>query len=152
MIVDGYIKILKDNGLKITKQRKTILEIFCSNQNSLISAKHLREILLTDYQMNLSFDTIYKNIHTLVDLKIISEKIIDKQGKYILKTSFKDQHVFICLNCGKTIQIDDNCSHGHVMKNYPTFMVKYHNLELFGYCNDCHHVVIKGEKINNKPV
>ncbi|PTK59150.1 transcriptional repressor, partial [Staphylococcus haemolyticus] len=56
MNTNDAIKILKDNGLKYTKKREDMINIFVK-EDKYINAKHIQQQLDKDYP-GISFDTI----------------------------------------------------------------------------------------------
>ena len=61
MNTNDAIKILKDNGLKYTKKREDMINIFVK-EDKYINAKHIQQQLDKDYP-GISFDTIYHYIY-----------------------------------------------------------------------------------------
>ena len=70
MNTNDAIKILKDNGLKYTKKREDMINIFV-NEDKYINAKYIQQQLDNDYP-GISFDTIYRNLHLFKDLNIMA--------------------------------------------------------------------------------
>lgn len=134
-------KKLKDYNFKVTSQRDAIIKTFINNNDGYISAKNLKKQLFQDFGLDLSFDTIYKNLSLFESLGIITEKQLNKMSKYILNDKITNNDVFICLNCYKRIEIEDYCKHYELMKKYPDLMIKRHLLEIYGYCSDCKSVM-----------
>ncbi|MEM8893146.1 MAG: transcriptional repressor [Bacteroidota bacterium] len=102
--------ILKDFGLRKTKSREDILELFIDNEYALSQA---------DIESHLShtFDrvTVYRTIRTFQEKGLI-HKILTDEGapKYALcsdecaATEHHHEHVhFKCENCGQTTCLDD---------------------------------------------
>lgn|SRR5690554_2769401 len=119
--------------MRMTKQRKLILDIFEENKEPL-SAEMIYN-LLPNGSMNLS--TIYRTIEKLGDLLIISKSIIDSTAYYYL-TKGKHHHYLICINCKKMSETD--CIIGQMVqqiKNTSGFKVINHDLTFYGYCSDC---------------
>ena len=57
MNTNDAIKILKDNGLKYTKKREDMINIFVK-EDKYINAKHIQQQLDKDYQVSLSIQFI----------------------------------------------------------------------------------------------
>ncbi len=78
--------------------------------------------------------TIYRELDFLVDLGLVNEVDFgDRTKRYELK-DLKHHHHLICLNCKKVADVNIKESF-NVPKN---FKVVRHNLEFFGYCQNCH--------------
>lgn len=95
----NFEKILKNNGLRVTQARLTILEFF-ENANRSFSLPELEEKLLD----KMDRATIYRNLLSLYKNGILHQ-VKDGNGvsKYIItKRDVAGNHAhFVCLNCGK---------------------------------------------------
>ena len=89
MNTNDAIKILKDNGLKYTKKREDMINIFVK-EDKYINAKHIQQQLDKDYP-GISFDTIYRNLHLFKDLKNPEEifKLLSQLNAYDNRTTKK---------------------------------------------------------------
>lgn len=119
--------------MRMTKQRKLILDIFKNNKKPL-SADLIYELLPTD-SMNLS--TVYRTIEKLSDLAIISKSVIDNISYYYL-TDGRHHHYLICLSCKEMREI--NCEISNMSKEIKEdsgFVITSHDLTFYGYCSEC---------------
>lgn len=95
----NFEKILKNNGLRVTQARLTILAFFESANRS-FSLPELEERLLD----KMDRATIYRNLLSLYKNGILHQ-VKDGNGvsKYIItKRDVAGNHAhFVCLNCGK---------------------------------------------------
>lgn len=140
--VNKLMQILKNHGYKYTDKRKAMIELLV-NEDRYINAKYVSEILGEIYP-GLSFDTIYRNLNTYVELGILENTEIN--GEKFFKVSCLNvehhHHHHICLRCGKakTIHVD-LCRELNVpeLKGY---RIDGHKFEIYGLCPEC----IKEEK------
>lgn len=137
MLNEDVIDKLIENKYKITQFRKFLVDIFCENEHSLLSAKVIKEILQNTYNYNASFDTIYKNLSIFCELNIVHEKIINHESFYVVSKTFEDHHHFICLKCAEMFDIDDFCTNEFFNEKFQEFEVSGHNLEVYGICAQC---------------
>ncbi len=137
MLNQDIIDILVDNNYKITSFRKCLIDIFCENEHSLLSAKILKEILLNTYEYNASFDTIYKNLTLFCELNILHEKVINHESFYVISKTLEEHHHFICLRCAEIYDITDYCSNTFYSEKFEDFEVSSHHLEVYGVCKEC---------------
>ena len=79
--VSRIMAILKENGYKYTERRKAIIELLVK-EDRYLNAKYISEILVKTYP-GLSFDTIYRNLNTYVELKILG--YIEIKGERFFK-------------------------------------------------------------------
>ncbi len=134
MDVSQALLILKENGYKYTGKREQMLQLF-SNEKRYLSAKDVLEAMQTDYP-GLSFDTIYRNLSTFVDLGILEMTELDGEKKFRFSCSINEHHHhIICLSCGKT-------KHLHLcpmdsLNDATDFFIVGHKFEVYGYCMEC---------------
>ena len=103
MNTNDAIKILKDNGLKYTKKREDMINIFV-NEDKYINAKYIQQQLDNDYP-GISFDTIYRNLHLFKDLNIVESTELDGEMKFRIACTNHHNHHFIWENCGDKKEI-----------------------------------------------
>lgn len=132
------LEILKRNSLSITDSRKIILELFLKTEGALAHA---------DIEKNtaVNFDrvTVYRTLQTFTDNGIIHQ--IPTTDNTILYALCKDkceaghhhdEHVhFICVNCEKTICMDDVVV--PQVKLPKGFIPLQTAMVVKGTCNDC---------------
>ena len=132
------LEILKRNSLSITDSRKIILELFLKTEGALAHA---------DIEKNTSvnFDrvTVYRTLQTFTENGIIHQ--IPTTDNTILYALCKDkceaghhhdEHVhFICVNCEKTICMDDVVV--PQVKLPKGFIPLQTAMVVKGTCNDC---------------
>ncbi|WP_313467715.1 transcriptional repressor, partial [Carnobacterium sp.] len=69
--VEKAISVLKDHGFKYTDKREQILSIFV-NEDRYLTAKDIH-LLLKEKFPTISYDTIYRNLYTFVELDVLEE-------------------------------------------------------------------------------
>jgi Fur family peroxide stress response transcriptional regulator len=94
--MEKYIKILKNNQIKVTPQRLAIVSLMETHGH--ISVREIYEKIKKSFP-SLSLATIYKNINTMLESNFIKElKIVGLESKYELA---KEAHShLICNSCG----------------------------------------------------
>jgi len=128
----NYISLLKENDLKATIQRTSILQ-------SIDHAGHINiDDIYDDVKKQyptLSLATIYKNIIMMQENNVIVEVPMNSQkSKYELK---KEEHMhLICQACGdiKDAAITTETKEILVIEN---FQVNTSQINLFGLCEKC---------------
>jgi Fe2+ or Zn2+ uptake regulation protein len=127
--VENYLAILKDNGYKLTSNRKHVLEILLRNK---------RPLTLNDIKQlckNVDFATVYRIIGLYLSLNIVDEiKLLEKQIHYELMGADHHHHI-ICSKCGKIERID-LCIIDQA-KKLTKYKITYHTLEFKGLCPAC---------------
>ena len=121
MIVD----LLKDNNVKVTKQRVSILEAIVKLESNASIKNILNEC------SDIDKSTIYRSIDTLIDNNIIDKSLLGNEVIYEIKGNHK--HYLKCVKCNKT-EILDECPFEHNIKGYK---VINHVVNIEGICEDC---------------
>ena len=118
--------ILKNNNLKITKQRIDVLK-------SIIKLEDNATITNIINNCNMDKSTIYRILNTLVKHNIIIKDVnYNNDDYYMLKSNHK--HYIKCVKCNK-MQVLDNCQFDNIkVDNYE--IIK-HSLKIEGICKDC---------------
>ena len=128
----NYISLLKENNLKATIQRTSILK----------SIDHAGHINIDDIYEDvkelyptLSLATIYKNIIVMQENNVIIEVPMNgEKSKYELK---KDDHIhLICQTCGEIqdTKITKKAQEALVIEN---FQLNSSQINLYGLCKRC---------------
>jgi len=130
---EAVVKILKNNGYRITSPRvKIIKEI----KSSPLSAKQIHENL-NDKSIDLV--TVYRTLEVLVDLNLIAKITFDDNIiKYEALSKHRHHHHLVCEVCGKIkdIEMEDEEFFNKIMKKYK-FDLTSHSLEFLGRCSRC---------------
>lgn len=132
-ILDALIR----SGYKITKPRRILSAIFAKNIGKMLSAKDLKEITLKDYNWDMSYDTIYKNLALFTQLQIVQEKKLKNGNMYVLNVLGEDTHQIICISCGMIKEIEDLCTDEALQMRFSEYKIEYHVYEIYGVCPEC---------------
>lgn len=143
--------IVKQNGYKMTIQRKNILMHFINNREEHLSAEKVYDILKTK---GIGISTVYRSINIFVDLGILKKIRVDNTNYYELKMYARKPlpiH-FQCNECNKIKDIIDK----EVIFKYlkiNSLLEKEYNIEIndvdivfHGLCKNC----INKKNINSK--
>lgn len=128
-------KLLKDRGYKNTPKRYDMLE-FIFRQNKYVTARDIQQALKDKYQ-GLSFDTIYRNLSTFVEVDVVEVTELDGEKRFRSKCSSSEHHHhFICLDCGNTKSIH-GCPMENIPMDLPGYKIQSHKFEIYGLCPEC---------------
>lgn len=130
-------QILRSKNLRVTEQRKIILDMILSSENRLSAY----DIQMRLRQMKKSFGlaTVYRTLTALEEGGVIkkSEMPSDDCAFYSCDTGHK--HCFVCTECKHEIEID-LCPINHEAQQLAQkmdFEITGHSFEIFGICKDC---------------
>ncbi len=103
-IIDKLKEIIKEKGLKYTRQREVIFETILNCKKHL-GAEELYSIILEKYKdEKIGIATIYRALVFLEDENLISSISVGKDAKKF-ETSFKEHHDhLICVKCNKIVE------------------------------------------------
>lgn len=135
MDVSGALKILKQEGYKLTDKREEIL-VFFDKHKRYVSAKEVLEFMKTKHP-GLSFDTIYRNLSLFATLHILEATELQGEKHFRLSCDHNTHHHhFICTDCGKTKTIHA-CPMAMLGDSLEHFDITGHKFEVYGTCNEC---------------
>jgi len=136
MLADDYIQHFKTRGFRVTRTRRSMIEIFLS-KNQPLSPQDVAT-LLSNKGVIVNKTTIYRELDFLMSEKIIREvKIVGKSLYYELSDRAHHHHV-ICNGCGiiEDISLPEKNLFKEVVRQ-TQFEIKDHSLEFYGHCRQC---------------
>jgi Fur family ferric uptake transcriptional regulator len=130
--------VISDGGLKTTKQREEIFNIFLRSPGH----KNLSQIYARVAKANpkIGYITVYRTLKLLTRLGLAEErKFADGETRYepVVRGGHHDH--LICLGCGKIIEFEDDAIEtlqSRVADRY-RFKIFHHRMELYGRCDEC---------------
>ena len=133
-----FIDYLRKKDLKLTEQRKEILNVFLKTERHL-SVEDLYNIAKRK-DPNIGQATVFRTLKLLQEADIAKEVDLgDGKVRYEHKYGHEHHDHLICIRCGRFIEAvdskieklqDDLCKrHG--------FLPQRHKMEIFGICSKC---------------
>lgn len=141
---DGMIRfktVLKENGYKLTPQRKATLEVLLNNQGEHLSTEEIyTEVRKTHPEIGLA--TVYRTMLLLEELGLlIKHNFEDGRNRYELSHPDEDHdhHHLICLKCGQVSEVEEDLlgSLEEIIENKHGFRVINHKVKFYGHCSNC---------------
>lgn len=133
-----FFDYLGRNGLKLTPQRRTILDVFLTTEEHLTPEELYNKVKTVDPAIGQA--TVYRTLK-LLSLSGLAKEVHfgDGMTRYEQKYGHKHHDHLICEVCGKNIEVLDEkieklqhdlaASHGFVLTG--------HRMYLYGVCPDC---------------
>jgi len=129
---------LTGQGLKSTRQRDEILNIFVSAGRHL-SAEELY-LLVKKSNPAIGYATVYRTLKLLAEAGLAEERHFeDGFNRYEYRATDGHHDHLICTKCGAILEFENEqielLQHHVAKKN--RFLVQSHRLELYGLCSEC---------------
>ena len=119
-----------------TRSQERIFNLLKSLNRS-ISAQELY-VELRNREQNLGLATVYRALDALKLEGVVQMRTLTT-GESLYSPVQQDQHHLTCVNCGRSILIDE-CPVDQLetrLQRSHQFKVYYHTLEFFGLCQQC---------------
>ncbi len=134
-VLENYIT---QHNLKITKQRRAVLETFLSSEEH-ISAEELYK-MVSAKEPKIGLATVYRTLALLTESGLAAELDFgDGQKRYEHNYQHAHHDHMICTQCGKIIEFQNSLIEKlqeEVAKEHG-FEMTTHKLDMFGICKDC---------------
>lgn len=132
---------LKEEGYKLTTQRKAILNLLIEHSDKHLSPDEIYELVKKVYpQMGLA--TVYRTLLLFEKLGLIyKSNFEDGFSRYEVNTHKDDHrhHHLICTQCGNVEEVHEdlleNLEEEILKKN--DFIVQDHRVKFYGLCKNC---------------
>ncbi|MBV1818167.1 transcriptional repressor [Anaerosalibacter bizertensis] len=139
--VDSIKERLKEEGYKLTTQRRAILDAIIENSGSHLSPEEIYEVVKLKYP-EIGLATVYRTLQLFEQLDIVCKLNFDDGcNRYELNSDSNDHHHhhLICLNCGKVIEVKLDLLENleYEIEREGKFKIVDHNVKFFGYCIEC---------------
>lgn len=134
-----FEKILKERGLKLTKQRLQIFKEIISKRGHFEIEDFVQR--LKNKGVKVSRATVYRTLSILKDAGLVVE-VVKFENKTYYEVGTKEHHDhLICLNCGKFIEFHEDEIEKIQEKVCAKYKFKpvYHRLEIYGICENCNN-------------
>lgn len=135
---DILFNYIKEKGLRYTKQREEILEVF------LTAGKHITvEELYNGLKKKnpvIGYATVHRNLKLMTECGLADEmKIGSEKTKFEQKYGHRHHDHLICLKCGRFTEVNDERIEmlQNRLAKANDFVPLKHKLEIYGLCKRC---------------
>ena len=138
METDLFKAWISKGGLKATKQREEILNIFFNSTGH----RNLAQIYAQVVKVNpkIGYTTVYRTLKLLTRSGLAAQqKFADGETRYEPVSGRTHHDHLICLDCGKIIEFEDEALEtlqDGIAEHY-RFKIFHHRMELYGRCAEC---------------
>lgn len=138
-LLEKFKKVLKQNGLKYTKQREILLKILYNSDEHYTPDELYSALKKADPDTNIGIATIYRTLNLLEDAGMATSISFGAAGKkFELATKPHHDHM-ICKVCSNIIEFEDSIIEKRqlaIAKAYG-FTLSGHLMQLYGVCKNC---------------
>src|SRR5512136_3155339 len=138
MKTDLFKTRISEEGLKATKQREEILNIFLNSSGHKSLAQIYAQVAKTDPKIG--YVTVYRTLKLLTRLGLATRrKFEDGETRYEPVSEGTHHDHLICLDCGKIIEFEDQALEAlqNRIARRHRFRISHHRMELYGRCDEC---------------
>ncbi len=138
---ENFEKKLRENGYKLTQQRRVVLEILYNRKAEHLTAEDIHNILKEEHP-EIGLATIYRSLQLLTDLALVDTLHLDDGiVRYEIHTDDEGHrhHHLICQECGRIQEASDDMLdeiEKGLERDYG-FVVKNHVVKFYGICSEC---------------
>ncbi len=140
---EDFKKILKEKGLKVTRQRLVVLEVLAGNAEEHLTAEEIYDRVKAD-NPDIGLATVYRTVQLLLELELIDRISLDDGFvRYEIADRRERErhrhHHLICLKCGSVTAFQRDMLEALEtgVKTALGFHVTDHEVKLYGFCRDC---------------
>lgn len=138
-LLELFKDILKQNGLKYTKQREILLKCLYNNNIHITPENLCSYIKELHPHLNIGIATVYRTLNLLEDAGIVTSLSFGAHGKKFELANKPHHDHMICKNCAVIIEFEDS-----IIENQQIEIAKKHNftltghlMQLYGICDEC---------------
>jgi Fur family ferric uptake transcriptional regulator len=145
----SFRELLKERGLKSTRQRDMILQLFMESGKDHLSVDELYQ-RARQRNPRIGYATVYRTLKLMAESGWAhSRQFGDRTARFEHQAEGQHHDHLICLACGKIVEfeserIEELQSRIARKKGFEIFE---HKLELYGHCSDC---FFKGKSMGKK--
>jgi len=138
MKADQWRTLISEEGLKATKQRAEILNIFFNSPGHQNLSEIYTQVMKTNPKIG--YTTVYRTLKLLTRLGLAAQrKFADGETRYEPTPEGNHHDHLICLECGKIMEFEDEALETlqNRIADRHHFKIYHHRMELYGQCGDC---------------
>ena len=141
MTAVNSLKILSDNGYRLTGSRRAVVEIVDASSRAMTPLEVFDSARASHPELGLV--TVYRTLEKLEELHLIQRVHQPSGCQAFISASQGHQHMLLCQRCGQVTYFegDDLENLMKTISDKTGYTIQEHWLQLFGLCANCHLVV-----------
>lgn len=139
VLLEQFKKILKESGLKYTRQREIVLKILYHSDTHYTPEALYMEIKRREPSLNVGIATVYRTLNLLEDSDMVTSISFGTAGKKFELANKPHHDHLICKNCGKIVEFENSLierQQALIAKEHK-FKLTGHLMQLYGICEAC---------------
>ena len=133
-----FLEFIQNKGLKTTRQRSTIVQVFFRMRGHISVEELLRQVKRVNPKIG--YATVYRTLHLLVESGIVEERRFgDGLARYEGRNEVEHHDHMICTKCGRIIEFKEDRLEKYQIQIAASrgFHMLRHKMEIYGICADC---------------
>lgn len=141
--MDELNDLLREHNLRVTPQRKAILQVLYDCRGHHLETENIYELLTVreDKAKKIGLATVYRTMELFEKIGLVSRLSMDNSpARYeLIIQDVLGHHHLICLKCGQVQEIEDSLTEDFKMQvlKEKGFKVADKPIKIYGYCNKC---------------
>ncbi|WP_086245607.1 Fur family transcriptional regulator [Campylobacter devanensis] len=145
-LLERFKRVLRDNGLKYTKQREVLLQTLYNNSEHFTPEQLYLYIKERHPGLNVGIATVYRSLNLLEESGMVTSISFGVQGKKFELANKPHHDHMICRQCGVIVEFEDQIIEKRqlAIAKENGFKLTGHIMQLYGVCSECNKQKIKG--------
>lgn len=138
-LLEQFKKVLKESGLKYTRQREIVLNILYHSDTHYTPEALYMEVKRRAPELNIGIATVYRTLNLLEESEIVTSISFGIAGKKFELANKPHHDHMICKNCGKIVEFENSIierQQALIAREYK-FKLTGHLMQLYGICDEC---------------
>ena len=136
--MDAYIliKTLRENGYRITPQRRAIIDLLIEDHNHPTADEIYQRLM--DTMPDISRTTIYNTLNQLVALGLLKQVVDRGSNSVRFDTNSESHHHLFCIHCQSIRDIHSDVPAFEVtVEDTDGFLIEENQITFYGVCLKC---------------
>ncbi|MDD5405645.1 MAG: Fur family transcriptional regulator [Sulfurovaceae bacterium] len=144
VLLEQFKLIIKESGLKYTKQRELIVKYLYDNHGHFTPEEINDALKITYPDMTIGIATVYRTLTLLEDAGLVTSISFGAQGKKYEFGLKKHHDHLVCKQCGIITEFYDEVieKQQHEIANKINFKMTDHTMKIIGVCQSCQNLTL----------